>query len=43
MHNSIPGFILIELLIAIAIVGILTAIAIPSFQKYTRKAYYTGG
>jgi len=40
MHNF-SGFTLIELLIAIAIVGILTAIAIPSYQGYTRKAHYT--
>jgi type IV pilus assembly protein PilA len=41
MHNYIEGFTLIELLIAIAIVGILTAIAVPSYQKYTVKARYT--
>jgi len=35
------GFTLIEILIAIAIVGILTAVAMPAYQKYTRKAYYT--
>ncbi len=35
------GFSLLELLIAIAIIGILTTIALPSYQRYTRKAHYT--
>jgi len=40
MHKIKRGFTLVELLIVIAIIGILTSIAIPSYQHYTQRARF---
>ncbi|MEH0022024.1 MAG: prepilin-type N-terminal cleavage/methylation domain-containing protein [Desulfobacter sp.] len=41
-EQSKAGFTLIELMIVIAIIGILAAIAIPNFIAYRNKSFCTG-
>lgn len=40
-NPNLAGFSLFELMIAIAIIAILTAIALPTYQRYIKKAAMT--
>lgn len=41
IHRSRSGFSLIELMIVVTIIGILSMIAIPSYQQYVKRARFS--
>ena len=37
-NNKYKGFTLLELMISVAILGVIAAFAVPAYQDYTKKA-----